>query len=775
MKKFGKITATVCALAIAGSAVAGLAACGDGKKKVDDTSDTLVYALGGDLTAEFSPLFASSAYDQNVVGLTALSLGAQDRNGDVFLKDGTTSETNGKTYTYNTVVKDVKITGDNSTTEYDITLRDNLKNSDGTAVTVDDFILGLYAVCDTSYTGSSTFSAQPLVGLSDYWTDGNGAALDAYMATIKSLCGTDDAGNAGKIAAAYSEGELEGSTDSQAYFAAGIIDAAEKAVFDEAFDVAIKSTYFQNMLWKSYTPEQIGGPSFKDKEMYEAWASYYGIDIKGLTKEAATAKVERVIGFDELINYYNDYVTIWQMAKTDELKEGATTEVKSISGVKRISDTNFTLSFKEARSTTMDIQVAGLSAVAPAYYVPSYDYSKENFGFTKGNMNSVINTSAKTSKPFGAGPYKLTNYDVASGVAYLEANEHYYLGAPNIKKIQVRKVTNAEMPNAIKTGTADIGEVNYSKTSVDEIKGINASGEVIGIKTTDFLGYGYIGINADLVKVGNDKASDQSKALRKAYATLFAAYRNLSIDSYYGDTASVIEYPISNTSWAAPLPTDNGYSVAYSKDATGKIVITNSQTNDAKATAALAAASTWFEAAGFTKGSDGKFTGVPAYEAYVGGDGKGDHPSFQVFSRAKDALATIGVTLSITDITDFNVLSNAVEGGTAPMWVMAWGAAVDPDMTQVYSSGGPSNYYKITDTNLDKKIADAKSITDRAERKALYKEAMEIVMDWGVEVPVYQRKEAIGYSAQRVDATTFPEDLTPFYGAMSEIHKLKLK
>ena len=68
----------------------------------------------------------------------------------------------------------------------------------------------------------------------------------------------------------------------------------------------------------------------------------------------------------------------------------------------------------------------------------------------------------------------------------------------------------------------------------------------------DNLGYGYIGMSANTMNVGGEPASEASKDLRKAFATVLAVYRDVAIDSYYGERASVINYPISNTSWAAP-------------------------------------------------------------------------------------------------------------------------------------------------------------------------------------------------------------------------------
>ena len=57
-------------------------------------------------------------------------------------------------------------------------------------------------------------------------------------------------------------------------------------------------------------------------------------------------------------------------------------------------------------------------------------------------------------------------------------------------------------------------------------------------------------MNAD-TNVGGEPNSEASKNLRKAIATVLSVYRDVAIDTYYGDAAS-INYPISNTSWAAP-------------------------------------------------------------------------------------------------------------------------------------------------------------------------------------------------------------------------------
>ena len=103
-------------------------------------------------------------------------------------------------------------------------------------------------------------------------------------------------------------------------------------------------------------------------------------------------------------------------------------------------------------------------------------------------------------------------------------------------------------------------------------------------------------------------------------------------------------------------------------------------------------------------------------------------------------------------------------------------------MYQVYHSSNVhglegssnSNHYGIQSEELDQLIMDGRSSTDQAFRKATYKEALELIMEWGVELPTYQRQEATLFSTERVNVSTVPADLTPFYGWASEIHLLDM-
>ena len=103
-------------------------------------------------------------------------------------------------------------------------------------------------------------------------------------------------------------------------------------------------------------------------------------------------------------------------------------------------------------------------------------------------------------------------------------------------------------------------------------------------------------------------------------------------------------------------------------------------------------------------------------------------------------------------------------------------------MYQIYFSGdsthdaGGSNYmYCINDAELNELILDARASTDQAYRKSMYKACLDIIIDWAVEIPVYQRQNAIIFSTERINLDSVTPDITTFYGWMKEVEKIELK
>ena len=504
--------------------------------------------------------------------------------------------------------------------------------------------------------------------------------------------------------------------------------------------------------------------------------SAYGYDYAGLDKEAAddtfTVYVENELG--DKVNYYAEGVSLGDANKT-------------ITGIEMVND--YEINIKMTEFDAVAIYQIGVS-VAPMHYYgdeSKWDPANGSFGFKKGDLSGV---KAKTSAPMGAGPYVFKEFN--NGVVLFERNTNYFEGAPKIQYIKFQETDEADQVPGVPSGSFDVTDPTFNTNAVDAIKKANSNGQITGnvvtTSTVDNLGYGYIGINATTVSVNSEPASEASKNLRKGFATLFAANREKNILSYYGERASIIQYPISNTSWAAPKPNDQGYAIAYSKDVEGKPIFTDSMTYEQRCAAALEAAIGFFKAAGYTwDESAKKFTAAPAgarmeYEVIVPGDGKGDHPAYGILTDVKEQLATIGFTLSINDPADSDILWDALDAGTQDFWTAAWGATVDPDMYQVYHSSNivgvagssESNHYRIQDPELDRLIMDARKSADHNYRKGIYKECLDIIMDWGVEIPTYQRQNAIIFSTERVNMSTVTPDITTFWGWMNDIQLLEM-
>jgi len=608
----------------------------------------------------------------------------------------------------------------------------------------------MYVLSDPTYDGSSTFFSLPVEG------------MEAYRSGMDTLFNL--------IAAAGRDNtDFTLWTEEQQTALWADIDQAGIKFVTEIKDYLIAAGY--------NTAE----------DSVATWAANWGFEVAEDADEAAlfAAMVEQYEGdyatlssteaagsslFD-LMENYSDYTIGITVGET----------APSITGIQKTGENTLRVVLTKVDAPA----IYSLSlAIAPLHYYgdeAAYDYENNKFGFTKGDLSIV---RAKTTVPMGAGPYKFVKFE--NGTVYFEANDSYYLGAPKTKNVNFVEMQDADKLNGVVTGTIDITDPSFDTETVKAIKKANGfaedgediSGDKITVDTVDNLGYGYLGISANVVKIG-EPGSDASKALRKALATVFAVYRDVSVDTYYGERASVINYPISNTSWAAPQATDADYKVAFSVDAQGNDIYTSDMTAEDRYAAAKAAALTFFEAAGYTV-ENGKITAAPegaemSYEVWIPADGTGDHPSFMMLAEAEKAFEEIGFDLVIKDLANSSDLWTGIEAEEVPMWCAAWGAGVDPDMYQIYHPEGGSNYmYDINDDELTQLILDARESLDQTYRKTMYKQCLDIIVDWAVEIPVYQRQNAVIFSTERVNIDTVTPDITTFYGWMAEIQNIEM-
>ncbi len=706
---------------------------------------TLVAAASG-FESKFSPFFAANVDDQMISNMTQVYLLTVDRVSNPVLSgiEGETRSYNGTDYTYYGPA-DITVTeNDDGTVYYDITMREDIQFSDGTTADIDDVIFSMYVYADPTYDGSTTLYSCPIEGMEDYR---NG------MGTLSALIA--EAGEDNTDYTNWTEDQQkafwDAVNDGGVKFAQEIVDYFG----DDSLSVADAAAQWGFTLDADATA----------KDFFLAIGDQYGWNFSQMEAETAGTALSDLIPADVY-----EYPTIG-------VETGKSAD--HISGIQKTGDYSMRVVATEV-DATMIYQLS--MPIAPLHYYgdeSKYDYDNNQFGFDKGDLSVV---REKTTQPLGAGPYVFKSYE--NGTVYMDANPTYYKGEPKTAHLNFLETQEADKVTGVEAGTLDISDPSYSTEVADQIAQYNGGddsmdGSVITTRLIDYRGYGYIGIAAENVKVGSDAASDESKALRKAIATVLAAYRDEAISSYYGNTASVINYPISNTSWAAPQVTDDGYTVAYSVDVDGNPIYTDGMSQEEKYDAALQAALGYFEKAGYTV-ENGKLTAAPEgakleYQVNIGAGGSGDHPSFLLLKNAADAFAKIGFTLNVNDLAQAADLYASYQTGVAELWCAAWQASADPDMYQLYHSKGSTNYYQINDEELDELIVDGRSSTDETFRKGLYKAAMEIIMDWGVEIPVYQRSEAYIVSTERVDVSSLPTDMTPYWGWSDEIENIVVK
>lgn len=128
----------------------------------DNETTPLVFSTQ-EVDKVFNPFFSTSATDSNVVGLTQIGMIGNDKEGNPTYGDNES-----------VVTKDLAIvstgTGESQTTTYYFVLKNNVRFSNGSYLTIKDVLFNLYVYLDPVYTGSSTIYSTDIVGLQEYRT-----------------------------------------------------------------------------------------------------------------------------------------------------------------------------------------------------------------------------------------------------------------------------------------------------------------------------------------------------------------------------------------------------------------------------------------------------------------------------------------------------------------------------------------------------------------------------------------------------------------------------
>lgn len=180
MKKKDLYRAVAVALCGAMSATAMVSLAGCKKKNQRDA----IVLMTEELSGLFNPFYATSATDQDVVGMTQIGMLSTDSNGKTVAGEE-----------YPTVVLDYEVKSGATESVYTFVLKNNIKFSDGKPLTMNDVLFNMYEYLDPVYTGSSTMYSIKIKGLSEYRlqekSSSGGSATEDIMEKNATMAATD--------------------------------------------------------------------------------------------------------------------------------------------------------------------------------------------------------------------------------------------------------------------------------------------------------------------------------------------------------------------------------------------------------------------------------------------------------------------------------------------------------------------------------------------------------------------------------------------------------
>ena len=416
-------------------------------------------------------------------------------------------------------------------------------------------------------------------------------------------------------------------------------------------------------------------------------------------------------------------------------------------------------------------------------YIESFNVSTGNFGlpFTdSGFMQEVINAPSKVGLPVGAGAYMASSSGMTpatSGAQFFPIDRVYYERNPyfetvgdgisnaKIKYMQYKVVQQDQIINSLITGEIDYGDPSATQ---DNIRALNDK----GITHEEYMtsGYGYVGINPRYVK---------DRVVRRAI--IKAMNTSLIFSDYYqGGLAEPIYRSMSKANWAYP----EGATAYSSKDDNTSYAYNANDPNGDEI-------KNYLLANGYTQNGSGYFVdssgNVLDYTFTIAGSST-DHPAYRMFIEAAQLLNSIGFRIRVQQSQ--TALSDLTTGKLA-VWAAAWTSTIDPDMYQVYhkdsTATSVNNWgypFMRADLNtygyewnivneLSTLIEQGRKTEDQTERKAIYAQALDKVMELAVEYPTYQRKDMFAFTDVLNRSTmSAANDCGPYYGLLFRIWEL---
>ena len=821
MKNAKKILSLVLAVVMMLGALAAFASCKrdngtENNGTVIDNESTRLVLSTSELDGVFNPFYSSSAPDGSVVGMTQISMLSADKYGKVAYGENEAC-----------VVLDYEAIpvldseGKTEKTIYRFVLKNNLKFSNGSPLTMKDVLFNLYVYLDPAYYGSSTIYSTDIVGLDEYRTQTtNKNEQDDFNKTFDSLASDRIQRLVDCLDIVYDDNKGKSLTEAEmlaqlteAMNLGAALDESYNTVIDD-YNLAMK--YFREELKTDYnyargTAQDI---VFSDKngnkvtlttdteaflyneglirwnedeykfeyslgEKSKDWTEEYAINA--IFDNYFPNNVITVVRYWNTANELHSYFSALEKQKHFENLDEKIAE--NISGIRYANRTEAVV----VNGITYNVPTLGADGgVTSGNEVLEITINKVdpkaiwNFGFTVAPMYYYSN-----AEQIAAFDYE-KNFGVKFGSIEFQDNvikDPNKIGVP-VGAGAYKATTRTGDSSAVTAGTFKADNVVYFERNdyfmfPVKIKYINY--QVVSTNLMlDTLYSGGVHFVEPACKQENIDSLDARKAdgFDKSFV-MTNGYGYIGINAekipdlevrqaimHAINTQYAVDYYLGYSSAITRPMTKASWAYPTAADAKGQYYAYDETGATSKKLV---------EDAGYTLNAKGVYQKGDhecKYVFTIAGDTT-DHPAYAAMKRAAEILNSIGFDVEVK--TDINALKK-LNNGDLTVWAAAWGAGVDPDMYQVYhidsTAGSTANWgYRAIRNNAggkyDTELAMVKELSeiidlaretlDESRRTAYYAEALDMVMELAVELPTYQRSDLFAYNSNIIDTST----LTP--------------
>ena len=792
MKLTKKLLSLALALVLLFNCMLALTACDedpvDNRVVIDNETTRLVLSTS-ELDGVFNPFYSSSAADGSIVGMTQIGMLSADKDGKVAC--GPTEACVVLTYETEEIMDATGKTVEK--TVYRFVLKNNIKFSNGSPLTMKDVLFNLYTYLDPAYYGSSTIYSTDIVGLTEYRTQTkNENEQESFNALFDSLAVERMDRLKECIELVYEDKKLQSYTDAKMIEELTRV-MNEAAVFSELYltvvdDYKLTQERFLEELKNDFNMSRGTAQDivFTDKkgnkvtlsndveaflynEGYIVWDKdecffdyRLGKESKDWTEEYAINalyntfvpnQIDKVLngwmtGLVELPTYF---AALEKQAYFDNIDEED--KITNISGIRfanrteayQVGDTVYEVpTYNEDGSVASGYEVLEITineidpkaiwnfafTVAPMFYYSDYEIYKD--------FDYETNFGVK----FGSREFQdncIKNKDkigVPVGAGPYKATNREGNGKDiTAGTFRANNVVYFER-NEHFMFEVKIKYVNYQVVSTNLMLEALYAGDV------HFVEPSCIQENIDSINAqkANGKGVDSTSSRTNGYGYIginAEHVKDLNVRKaimHAINTQLAVDYYFGYSDSITRPMTKVSWAYPTEKDDAGQYYAFD-KTGE-KCIELV-------EAAGYTKNAKGiyqKGNDVLKFTFTVAGDTT-DHPAYMSLKGAAEILNSIGFDVEVK--TDINALKK-LNNGDLSVWAAAWGAGVDPDMYQVYhidSTAGSTN-------NWGYRAIKANTTGEYDEELALVEELSRIIDLARTTLDTNQRKI---YYAQALD------------------------